>query len=138
MDRVLLDCMILSVGVALTLGCGAYFFGPELLKIYTSDADVIRCGVEVLAFTTVPYFLCGIMDLFPGALRGMGYSLVPMILSVIGTVGMRIFWIFVIFPSHRTLYDLFISYPASWTATIIMQVICFLVVRRKVHSQINK
>ena len=138
MDRVLLDCMILSVGVTLTLGCGAYFFGPELLKIYTSDADVIRCGVEVLAFTTVPYFLCGIMDLFPGALRGMGYSLVPMILSVIGTVGMRIFWIFVIFPSHRTLYDLFISYPASWTATIIMQVICFLVVRRKVHSQINK
>ena len=138
MDRVLLDCMILSVGVTLTLGCGAYFFGPELLKIYTSDADVIRCGVEVLAFTTVPYFLCGIMDLFPGALRGMRYSLVPMILSVIGTVGMRIFWIFVIFPSHRTLYDLFISYPASWTATIIMQVICFLVVRRKVHSQINK
>ena len=65
------------------------------------------------------------MDLFPGALRGMGYSLVPMILSVIGTVGMRIFWIFVIFPSHRTLYDLFISYPASWTATIIMQVICY-------------
>ena len=52
MDRVLLDCMILSVGVTLTLGCGAYFFGPELLKIYTSDADVIRCGVEVLAFTT--------------------------------------------------------------------------------------
>ena len=61
MDRVLLDCMILSVGVTLTLGCGAYFFGPELLKIYTSDADVIRCGVEVLAFTTVPYFCCGIM-----------------------------------------------------------------------------
>lgn len=68
MDRVLLDCMILSVGVTLTLGCGAYFFGPELLKIYTSDADVIRCGVEVLAFTTVPYFCCGIMDLLPGAL----------------------------------------------------------------------
>ena len=80
MDRVLLDCMILSVGVTLTLGCGAYFFGPELLKIYTSDADVIRCGVEVLAFTTVPYFCCGIMDLLPGALRGMGYSGVPMIL----------------------------------------------------------
>jgi len=109
-----------------------------VLMIYTNSEDVIKCGVEILSITTVPYFLCGIMDLFPGALRGMGYSLVPMILSVIGTVGMRIFWIFVIFPSHRTLYDLFISYPASWTATIIMQVICFLVVRRKVHSQINK
>ena len=103
MDRVLLDCMILSVGVALTLGCGAYFFGPELLKIYTSDADVIRCGVEVLAFTTVPYFCCGIMDLLPGALRGMGYSGVPMILSIIGTVGTRIVWIFGLFPAHRSL-----------------------------------
>ena len=134
MDRVLLDCMILSVGVTLTLGCGAYFFGPELLKIYTSDADVIRCGVEVLAFTTVPYFCCGIMDLLPGALRGMGYSGVPMILSIIGTVGMRVVWIFGIFPHYRSLYVLFISYPGSWLFTIIMQVICFYFVRKKIHQ----
>lgn len=125
MDRVLLDCMILSVGVTLTLGCGAYFFGPELLKIYTSDADVIRCGVEVLAFTTVPYFCCGIMDLLPGALRGMGYSGVPMILSIIGTVGTRIVWIFGLFPAHRSLSFLFISYPVSWILTILMQAVCF-------------
>ena len=138
MDKVLIDCAILSVGASLVFGCGAYIFGDKVLMIYTNSEDVIKCGVEILSITTVPYFLCGIMDLFPGALRGMGYSLVPMILSVIGTVGMRIFWIFVIFPSHRTLYDLFISYPASWMATIIMQVICFLIVRRKVHSQINK
>ena len=138
MDRVLLDCMILSVGVTLTLGCGAYFFGPELLKIYTSDADVIRCGVEVLAFTTVPYFCCGIMDLLPGALRGMGYSGVPMILSIIGTVGTRIVWIFGLFPAHRSLSFLFISYPASWLLTIVMQVICFWFVRKKVHESLKK
>lgn len=133
MDRVLLDCMILSVGVTLTLGCGAYFFGPELLKIYTSDADVIRCGVEVLAFTTVPYFCCGIMDLLPGALRGMGYSGVPMILSIIGTVGTRIVWIFGLFPAHRSLSFLFISYPVSWILTILMQAVCFCFVRKHVH-----
>ena len=138
MDRVLLDCMILSVGVTLTLGCGAYFFGPELLKIYTSDADVIRCGVEVLAFTTVPYFCCGIMDLLPGALRGMGYSGVPMILSIIGTVGTRIVWIFGLFPAHRSLSFLFISYPVSWLLTILMQVICFWFVRRKVHESLRR
>ena len=79
MDRVLIDCMILSVGAALVLGCGAYFFGAEILQIYTEEADVIQCGVEILSITTVPYFLCGIMDLFPGALRGMGYSAVPMV-----------------------------------------------------------
>lgn len=138
MDRVLLDCMILSVGVTLTLGCGAYFFGPELLKIYTSDADVIRCGVEVLAFTTVPYFCCGIMDLLPGALRGMGYSGVPMILSIIGTVGTRIVWIFGLFPAHRSLSFLFISYPVSWILTILMQAVCFCFVRKYVHQSVNR
>lgn len=138
MDRVLLDCMILSVGVTLTLGCGAYFFGPELLKIYTSDADVIRCGVEVLAFTTVPYFCCGIMALLPGALRGMGYSGVPMILSIIGTVGTRIVWIFGLFPAHRSLSFLFISYPVSWILTILMQAVCFCFVRKHVHQSVNR
>ena len=138
MDRVLLDCMILSVGVTLTLGCGAYFFGPELLKIYTSDADVIRCGVEVLAFTTVPYFCCGIMDLLPGALRGMGHSGVPMILSIIGTVGTRIVWIFGLFPAHRSLSFLFISYPVSWILTILMQAVCFCFVRKHVHQSMNR
>ena len=133
MDKVLIDCIIISMVTALTLGCSAYFFGPELLKIYTKDTDVIRCGMEILSYTTVPYFLCGIMDLFPGALRGMGHSAVPMILSVIGTVGTRIVWIFGIFPHHRSLAILFISYPVSWILTIIMQVICFYFVRKKVH-----
>ena len=134
MDRVLIDCMILSVGAALVLGCGAYFFGAEILQVYTEEADVIQCGVEILSITTVPYFLCGIMDLFPGALRGMGYSAVPMVLSIIGTVGMRVLWIFVFFPQHRSLYFLFISYPASWIATIVMQVVCYHFVRKHCYK----
>lgn len=131
MDRVLFDCLILTVGVAGVLGGGAYLFGAQIMRIYTQDPEVIACGLEILAITTVPYFLCGIMDLFPGALRGMGYSAVPMILSVIGTVGTRIFWIFAAFPQHRSLYFLFISYPGSWAATIVMQVICFYFVRKR-------
>ena len=137
MDRVLLDCGILSFIIAFVLGCGSYIFGGEILKIYTEDPKVIRCGVEILSITTVPYFLCGIMDLFPGALRGMGHSGVPMILSIIGTVGTRIVWIFWIFPQNRSLYTLFISYPASWAITIVMQVICFIFVRRTVHRQLK-
>lgn len=136
MDRVLIDCLILTVTVGLTLGCGAYFFGTEILQIYTEDPEVIRCGLEILSITTVPYFLCGIMDLFPGALRGMGYSVVPMILSIIGTVGMRILWIFVFFPQNRSLFFLFISYPGSWIATIVMQVVCFFFVRRHLRRRI--
>ena len=134
MDKILIDCMILSFAFSFTLGCGAYFFGNELLRLYTSDPKVIQCGIEILAFTTVPYFCCGLMDLFPGALRGMGHSGVPMILSIIGTVGTRIVWIFGLFPNHRSLSFLFISYPVSWILTILMQVICFYFVRKKVHK----
>lgn len=135
MDKILIDCLILTIGVGGILGCGSYVFGTQIIGIYTEDAAVIQAGMEVLSITTIPYFLCGIMDLFPGALRGMGYSAIPMILSIIGTVGTRIVWIFGIFPNHRSLTTLFISYPASWSITIVMQLVCFYFVRKKVHSQ---
>ena len=134
MDKVLLECLGLTVIVALVLGGGSYLFGAELMHIYTKSSKVIECGVDIMLYTTVTYFLCGIMDLLPGALRGMGHSTVPMILSVIGTVGTRIVWIYVIFPCHRSLDFLFISYPVSWLLTIVMQVICFYFVRKKVHN----
>ena len=134
MDKVLRNCILLSVVVSLILGGGSYLFGPELLKIYTSDPKVIQCGMEILLYTTVTYFMCGLMDLFPGALRGMGYSAIPMLLSIIGTVGTRIVWIFMIFPRHRSLDVLFISYPASWLITIILQVICYFFVRKRIHK----
>lgn len=135
MDRVLTNCMILTVIVSLLLGCGSYVFGHQILRIYTEDAEVIACGMEILSYTTVTYFFCGLMDLFPGALRGMGHSAVPMLLSIIGTVGTRVVWIFGVFPHHRSLAALFLSYPVSWIVTILLQVVCFYFVRKKVHKQ---
>ena len=137
MDRVLIDCLFLTTAVALVMGSASYIFGTQILGIYTSNSEVIKSGLEIISITTIPYFLCGIMDLFPGALRGMGYSTVPMILSIIGTVGVRIIWIYGLFPSHRSLFFLFISYPGSWIATIIMQVICYMFVRNKVKATIG-
>ena len=137
MDRVLIDCLFLTTAVALVMGNASYIFGTQILGIYTSNSEVIKSGLEIISITTIPYFLCGIMDLFPGALRGMGYSTVPMILSIIGTVGVRIIWIYGLFPSHRSLFFLFISYPGSWIATIIMQAICYMFVRNKVKATIG-
>lgn len=137
MDRVLVDCIILSILIATVMGGAFYVFGPQILSVYNKEPDVIKSGMEILSFTTLTYFLCGIMDLFPGAMRGMGRSGVPMILSIIGTVGTRIFWIYVIFPRNRALDVLFISYPVSWGLTIVMQVCCFIIVRRKVHREIQ-
>ena len=133
MDRVLLDCMILTVSVALILGGGAYILAPEILQIYTSDSEVVRYGIEVLSYTSITYFLCSLMDLFPGPMRAVGRSAVPMMMSIIGTVGTRIVWIFFLFPYHRSLAFLFISYPVSWIITIILQVICLYFVRKKVY-----
>ena len=116
MDKVLIDCMILS-------------------GIYTNQSEVIECGMEILSISTIPYFLCGIMDMLPGAMRGVGYSAVPMVLSIVGTVGTRLVWIYGVFPSHRSLYELFISYPASWFITIVMQAICLVFVRKKVRNK---
>ena len=134
MDQVLIDCTVLSVGVTVLLGGGVYVFGEQVLGIYTDSPAVIACGMEVFLYTTATYFICGLMDLFPGAMRGMGFSTVPMILSVIGTVGVRIFWIYCVFPAHHSLEVLFISYPLSWLITVAMQLCCYIFVRKKVMA----
>lgn len=137
MDRVLVDGLILQVVFCLTLGVLAYVFGNQVSSIYTDDPNVIKCSVEIIALTTVPYFLCGFMDTFPGVLRGMGRSTVPMILCLIGTVGVRIIWIYLFFPHNRTLGYLFVSYPVSWIATILMQLVYYFVIRKEVHRELN-
>ncbi len=134
MRKVLLNCLVLETAACLSLGAVAYFFGESVLGIYTSSPVVIGYGIQVLSLTTLTYFLCGYMDCIPGALRGMGRSAVPMILSIIGTVGVRIIWIYGLFPTHRDMKFLFISYPASWIATIIMQSICYFIIIRKYPS----
>ena len=134
MDKVIIDCAILSIIVSGVIGVGSYFLGHQILGIYTNQEEVIQCGMEILSISTIPYFLCGIMDMLPGSMRGVGYSAVPMILSIIGTVGTRLVWIYGVFPHHRTLYTLFMSYPVSWGLTIIMQAICLVFVRKKIRK----
>ena len=134
-DRVVIDCLILELILPLLMGGFGYLFGPQLLRIYSSDPDVVQAGMEILPVTFLPYFICGFMDLIPGIMRGLGHAFVPMILSMIGTVGVRVYWIFFYFPSHRSLHELFLSYPISWTVTIVLQFICFYFVRKSVYKK---
>lgn len=134
MDKVLANCAILSITVSVVIGGGSYLLGHQILGIYTKQEDVIQCGMEILSISTIPYFLCGLMDMIPGSMRGVGYSAVPMLLSIIGTVGTRLVWIYGVFPEHRSLYVLFMSYPVSWGLTIVMQAICLVFVRRKIRK----
>jgi putative MATE family efflux protein len=133
--KVIGRCLLLEVIVAATLGILVHIFGSQLLGIYNSSPEVIEAGRMILHYTTLTYFICGFMDCLPGALRGLGRSTVPMILSVVGTVGTRIVWIYGLFPSHRSLNFLFISYPASWLLTFLMQAVCLCLVIRKIEKK---
>ena len=135
MDKVLIDCLILTVVVAGVLGCGSYLLGPEILRIYTEEEKVIRCGMEILSITTVPYFLCGIMDVLAGSIRGLGYSILPMVVSLTGACLFRIVWIYTIFQWQHTQFSLYISYPISWFLTLSAHLICYFIVRKKVFRQ---
>ncbi|WP_278909185.1 MATE family efflux transporter [Faecalicoccus pleomorphus] len=134
-DKILLECLGIVVCVGLILGWCAYLGGDFLLHIYSTDPEVIRIGLIRLSFICTTYFLCGIMDVFVGSLRGMGYSILPMLVSMMGVCVFRIFWIFTIFQAHRELSTLYISYPISWILTIAVDIVCYIYIRRTIERK---
>ena len=111
-----------------------------MLKIYITDSpEAINYGMERLKFMVVPYFLCGIMDTTTGSMRGIGSSVIPMIITVVGVCVMRIVWIYTVFalPQYHTFSGLFISYPISWLLTFAALFISFTVVMRRKEKKAN-
>ncbi len=129
--KIAVICQVLVCLVGLLMGNGAYLLGGTLLQLYSADAEVIQYGLVRMLYICVPYCLCGMMDTIVGSLRGMGYSVMPMLVSLTGACLFRIVWIYTVFPQSRTLETLYISYPISWTLTFLTHVICFLVVYRR-------
>lgn len=134
-DRIKKISVLCIASVTITgvvLGFGAWMLGTPLLGIYTSDPAVIEFGMKRLTIIATTYFLCGIMDVLVGLLRGLGASVMPMIVSLAGACGLRIIWIFTLFQWNRTLTTLYISYPVSWFVTAAVHTICFLFLFKKV------
>ena len=132
--RVLTICLISVCIVGISVSTVAYLAGPTLLSFYIPDsAEAIQWGMVRLTFLCIPYFLCGLMDVSTGALRGMGASVAPMIISVLGVCGIRISWISTIFqmPQFHTPQCLYASYTVSWVATFTCQMIAFFLIYRK-------
>ena len=129
--RVFLECLGLVTFVGLSLGGLAYLFGNQLLGIYSSDPQVIEVGLLRMSVICTMYCLCGIMDVSVGELRGIGCSVLPMVVSVLGVCAFRVFWIFTIFQQHRSLWTLYISYPVSWVLTAAVNMVCFMLIRKK-------
>ncbi|MFQ6806925.1 MAG: MATE family efflux transporter [Lachnospiraceae bacterium] len=134
-SRILVECLVVVFLVGAVMGFLAYTFGAELLRIYSTDPEVIENGLHRMRVICQTYYLCGMMDVTVGALRGLGYSVMPMLVSLAGVCGVRIVWIFTAFVWSRSLFTLYISYPISWGATFVIHLVCFAVVYRKLKAR---
>ncbi|MBQ7901532.1 MAG: MATE family efflux transporter, partial [Clostridia bacterium] len=123
--------------VGVVLGALTVIFANPLLSIYITDSpEAIKFGIVRMMYTGLPYFLCGIMDVMTGALRGLGYSGISALNSLIGACGTRMLWVFFVLPLNRTMEMLFLCWPLSWFIVIIMHTVCFFIVRKKAMAQI--
>lgn len=134
--KILICAQISVVIVGIVLGNLAVYFGHPLLGLYTTKEAVKQAGMRRIRVICGTYALCGMMDVMVGALRGLGYSIMPMIVSLVGACGLRLFWIFTFFrmPRFHTERSLYLTYPVSWTITFLIHVVCFCIVWSKIKK----
>ena len=137
LNRVVLNCLLCAIVTGVVLGGGAVLAGTQLLHFYSSDAAVIAAGYDRLRIICGTYLLCGIMDVLASSLRGLGYSVLPMVVSLVGSCLLRLVWIATIFQLNRTPFMLYISYPISWVLTAAVHLACLLVVRHKMKNRLK-
>ena len=128
-------CLFWTLVFGFILGPFCYIFGHQLTSLFSTDPEVIAASMERLKIVVIPYFLCGIMDVMTGMLRGIGYSTLPMIVSLMGACVFRLIWIATVFRRHHTLFMLLLSYPVSWTLTFLVLVIIFIFLWKKVSAR---
>ncbi len=133
--KILIECLLLVTAIGLVLGNGALLFGRQILGFYSSDPEVISYGIQRMGIICTIYFTCGIMDVLVGSIRGLGYALMPMFVSLMGACVLRVIWVYTIFAWDRTLRTLYISYPVTWTITAIVHAVCFILVYRNLKKK---
>ena len=137
--RIAVVCQVCVTVVGLLMGVGVWFFGSELLRIYTTSQDVVNAGLVRLTYVCLPYALCGMMDVMTGSLRGIGYSVMPMLVSILGICVFRVAWIATVckLPACSDIDFVYLSYPISWIITLIAHTICFVWAMRRVKVKLN-
>jgi putative MATE family efflux protein len=136
-NKILLCGQACVIIVGIVLGNGAVLAGRQLLGIYSSSTEVIEAGLHRLSVVSRLYALCGIMDVMVGSLRGLGYSVTPMIISLIGACGLRMVWLATLFQMEEfhTISMVYWSYPVSWVITLAAHIVCFMIVRAKLPDR---
>ena len=137
LDRVMRNCLLCSIVTGLVLGGGASLLGEQLLHFYSSDEVVVTAGLARMHIICTTYLLCGGMDVLASCLRGRGYSVLPMVVSLVGSCLLRLVWIATIFRLFHTTTMLYLSYPVSWILTTLVHLACLLVVRHKMNENLK-
>ena len=133
--RILWVCLLLVTGVGVVSGGLFILLGPQLISIYNADPQVIQYGVQRLNIICSLYFLCGVMEVLVGQLRGLGYSMVPMIATLISVCVFRIVWVYTVFVRFPSVPTLMWSYPVSWIIAALFHLCTYLVVLRKLPKE---
>lgn len=137
-DRVMIWCEGFAVATGLIFGNLVYLFGTQLAGIYApGEPDVIAQALIRMLYICCPYFLCGVMDVAVGVLRGLGYSVLPMAVSLVGVCGLRLVWVATVFQIYRTPEILYLSYPVSWVITGATHVIFFFIMRKRAYAKVR-
>ena len=131
---ILRDCLMIVTVIGLVLGGLAVFFGRQLLSIYSSDPEILPYGLERIRVICLTYFLCGLMDVTCGAVRGMGAAVTPTIVSLTGACVLRVIWIYTVFVAFHSLFVLYLSYPVTWVVTCAVHLICFSIFYRRLRQ----
>lgn len=126
--RIMLTSLVLIVSSAFLVGFTGWYFGDILLSFYSNDSFVIEIGKIRLFYVVLFLFLNGVLDAFLSSMRGMGISTTPTILMLIGIVGVRMIWIFMIFPLNPTIEMIYLCFPVSWIITSIIECLCWIYV----------
>ena len=125
-------CLLLVTLIGLAVGGILLLFAEPLLSLYLPETpDAIQYGMIRMSITTATYFLCGWMDTIVGCSRGMGNTLSPMIVSIVGVCGIRLGWLYTAFAAIPTMQMLYLSYTASWAVTAVLQLLLFMWIKRR-------
>ena len=138
LNIVLFDCVFIVIVIGLIMGFSIFLLGEKLLAIYApGEPEVIAWGMIRLKYLATTYFLCGIMEVGCGMLRGIGQSFTSMIISLTGTCALRVIWIYSIFALNHSMPVLYLSYPVSWTITLTADFICYVIFKNKMIKYVN-
>jgi len=129
---------VFVTAVGVMLGAALYLFKIPLLGLFTEDSDALRLGSQRLIVFAFTYFLCGIMEILSGAIRGYGDSLSPMLISLVGVAGSRMLWIFTVLPFKRAISTVYAAFPISWFITTIALSVRYVIYKKKLKERHQK